>query len=579
MFDEVLLEAIAFAEYLYDQVIRRWGNKKFAQSSVYDWVWSEDFLHFCQRLNHHEQGQLRILIMQKFHVKPWPWYSVRHTDPPPWSSKARKETMVPQYEAVIGLEVHAELLTQAKIFCESAAHFGGNPNTHVSPVSLGLPGTLPVLNRAVLDMAIKAGLATQCQIARRTKFDRKHYFYPDLPKGYQITQYDYPIAEHGHLDVEVQEHIRQIRLKRIHMEEDAGKLVHAGADRMAGSVYSLVDYNRAGVPLLEIVSEPDLRTAEEARIYMEELRSILVAIGVCDGKMQEGSMRCDANISLRPRGSETLGTRVEIKNINSFKFLQKAVEYEIHRQTVALESGEEIVQETRLWDENSNRTLSMRSKEEAHDYRYFPDPDLVWYTVSEAQIEAARETLPELPAAKRQRYTEQLGLTPEEAAILVAEAENARFFEQSLSEDIAPREVAKWILGDISRYLNDKELSLSQTRLSPEKLRELLQLLQAGTLSGKMAKTLLPALMESDKDPPTLMQELGLEQISDSGELEKIIAEIVQANPKQVAQFLSGKEKILGFFMGQVMKATRGQADPGLTTQLLRQHLEQLRNS
>lgn len=481
-----------------------------------------------------------------------------------------------QYEAVIGLEVHAELLTQSKIFCESAAHFGGAPNTHVGPVSLGLPGTLPVLNQAVLQMAIMAGLATHCRIAPRTKFDRKHYFYPDLPKGYQITQYDYPIAEHGWLDITVGEQERKIRLKRIHMEEDAGKLVHAGADRMAGSVYSLVDYNRAGVPLLEIVSEPDLCSGEEARVYMEELRSILMALGVCDGKMQEGSMRCDANISLRPVGTETLGTRVEIKNINSFKFLQKAVEYEIQRQTVALESGEEIVQETRLWDENSSRTLSMRSKEEAHDYRYFPDPDLVWYTVSEAWVDEIRSQLPELPAAKRQRYLE-LGLSPEDAGTLVAEAETAAFFERCLAAGAEARETAKWILGDINRYLNEHETAIDATRLTPAKLASLLELISNGTLSGKMGKQILPDLMQSDKDAETLIEEKGLKQISDTGALEKIIAQIVQDNPKQVEQFLSGKEKILGFFMGQVMKQTRGQADPNLTTQMLREHLETLR--
>lgn len=481
------------------------------------------------------------------------------------------------YEAVIGLEVHAELLTQAKIFCPSAAHFGGAPNTHVGPVSLGLPGTLPVLNRAVLQMAIMAGLATHCEIAPRTKFDRKHYFYPDLPKGYQITQYDYPIAERGWLDVEVAGEIRKIRLNRIHMEEDAGKLVHAGADRMKGSVYSLADYNRAGVPLLEIVSEPDIRSSEEARIYMEELRSILMAIGVCDGKMEEGSMRCDANISIRLRGSETLGTRVEIKNINSFKFLQKAIDYEIQRQSIALESGENLVQETRLWDENSNRTLPMRSKEEAHDYRYFPDPDLVWYSISDSWIDDVRNHLPELPAAKRKRYIEELGLSPEDAGILVAEAETASFFERCLKVGAAPDEVAKWLLGDINRYLNDKETTLDQTRLTPENLKHLLDLILNGTLSGKMAKTVLPELMETDKTAETIIEDKGLKQISDTGELDNIIAQILQDNPKQVAQFLSGKEQIIGFFMGQVMKQTQGQADPGLTTQILRKHLEQLR--
>lgn len=481
------------------------------------------------------------------------------------------------YDVVIGLEVHAELLTQSKIFCPADAHFGGSPNSHVSPVSLGLPGSLPVLNARVLEMGVMAGLATHCQIAARTKFDRKHYFYPDLPKGYQITQFDYPIAENGWLDIAVQGETRRIRLKRIHMEEDAGKLVHAGADRMAGSVYSLVDYNRAGVPLLEIVSEPDIRSSEEARIYLEELRSILMAIGVCDGKMQEGSLRCDANISLKPSGSETLGTRVEIKNINSFRFLQKALDYEIQRQRVALESGEQLVQETRLWDENSNRTLSMRSKEEAHDYRYMPDPDLLWYEVKADTLARIQDGLPELPAQKRQRYVAELMLGAEEAQILVAESSLAQFFEATVASGAAPRETAKWLLGDIQAWLNSQGKTLAETQLTPERLTDLLSQVAAGALSGKMAKQLLPHLFESNIPVATLIEQLGLKQISDSGELESLIARILSENPNQVQQYLSGKDKIMGYFVGQIMKQTKGQADPGLSNQILLAQLEQLR--
>lgn len=481
------------------------------------------------------------------------------------------------YESVIGLEVHAELLTQAKIFCPSSAHFGGAPNTHVGPISLGLPGTLPVLNQAVLTMAIQAGLATNCQIARRTKFDRKHYFYPDLPKGYQITQYDQPIAEHGRVSFELggREHV--VRLNRIHMEEDAGKLVHAGADRLAGSTYSLADYNRAGVPLLEIVSEPDLRSSTEARAYLEELRSILMAIGVCDGKMEEGSLRCDANVSIRPLGSEVLGTRVELKNINSFRYLTRAIDYEIARQEAMINAGETVVQETRLWDEHSGRTITMRSKEEAHDYRYFPDPDLVFFQISEADIEETRARVPELPAARRERYIQDFGLAVADARILVAEAVWADFFESTVAAGAPAVAVSRWLLGDIAAYLNDRHLELGQTALTPAKLADMLLLLERGTISGKIAKTLLEPLLESDQTAEQLVAEQGLTQISDTSALDGLIQQVLAQNPNQVQQFLAGKEKVMGFLVGQLMKVTQGRADPAQSQQLLRQHLEQLR--
>ncbi len=480
------------------------------------------------------------------------------------------------YEAVIGLEVHAELTTQSKIFCEAGAHFGSAPNTQVSPVSLGLPGALPVLNQQVLELAVMAGLATECEIAARTKFDRKHYFYPDLPKGYQITQYDFPIAQRGQVKITCNGQTRIVRLNRIHMEEDAGKLVHAGADRMSGSVYSLADYNRAGVPLIEIVSEPDLRTPEEARFYLETLRNILMAIGVCDGKMQEGSLRCDANISIRPVGTETLGTRVEIKNINSFKFLQKALEYEIQRQQIAVENNETIVQETRLWDEASNRTLSMRSKEEAHDYRYFPDPDLVWHELNPAWVEQIRERLPELPVAKQARYVRDYALSEIDATTLAGDIELSQFFDTSLAEGADAIEACKWLLGDIAAYLNQNSQTLTETRFSAAKLASLLALIAKGTLSGKMAKSLLGDLMTGEQDPESLAEAKGLRQISDPGALDAIISQVLSANPVQVEQFQDGNPKILGFLMGQVMKQTKGQADPGLANQRLREMLAQL---
>lgn len=477
------------------------------------------------------------------------------------------------YETVIGLEVHAELLTESKIFCGSSAHFGGEPNHHVDPVTLGLPGALPVLNEKVLEMAIQAGLATECRIARKTKFDRKHYFYADLPKGYQITQYDYPIAESGAIRFEHNGEEKSVRLNRIHMEEDAGKLVHAGAAGMSGSTHSLADYNRAGVPLLEIVSEPDMRSSEEARLYLESLRAILMAIGVCDGKMEEGSLRCDANISLRPLGSSEFGTRVEIKNINSFRFLQKAIDYEVLRQSIALDSGEVLVQETRLWDEAKGVTRSMRSKEDAHDYRYMPDPDLIWYHVSDAKIEALKASLPELPAAQRARY-QALGLQPEEANILVNAPELAHCFEACLALGASASDASKWLTGDIQAYFNQHETTLEGSHFSAPLLYELLQLIESGKISGKIAKSLLPEIIEKGTSPAALVEAKGLAQISDTSTLQKIIDDILDQNPEQVQEFLAGKQKVLGFLMGQVMKATKGQADPGLANQMVRQSLQ-----
>lgn len=481
-----------------------------------------------------------------------------------------------EFEAVIGLEVHAELLTESKIFCASNAHFGGEPNSQVGPVSLGLPGTLPVLNQRVVEMAIKAGLATNCNIPRFGKFDRKHYFYPDLPKGYQITQYDQPIALAGWLDIELESGIKRVRLNRIHMEEDAGKLVHAGTERLSGSHYSLADYNRAGVPLLEIVSEPDIRSSAEARAYLEELRRILMAIAVCDGKMQEGSLRCDANISIRPRGSETYGTRVEIKNVNSFRFLQKAIDYEIERQSALTRAGETFIQETRLWDEQRDMTISMRSKEDAHDYRYFPDPDLVLLDIDPAWVSELQASLPELPAQQRQRY-QASGLGPAESRKLVDDPAFAQFFEATQQHYTQAVPIAKWLLGEVTAYLNEHNQTLEQTQLTPLKLAEMLNLIDAGTISGKIAKDVLGCLLKEDGSAAAVVESLGLTQISDSQALETIIGQILQDNPTEREGYLQGKEKLLGFFVGQVMKQTNGRADPKLTNQLVRQQLEQYR--
>lgn len=484
---------------------------------------------------------------------------------------------MPQYEAVIGLEVHAELLTESKIFCTASAHFGGDPNTHVGPVSLGLPGTLPVLNKKVVEMAIKAGLATDCKIPKRSKFDRKHYFYPDLPKGYQITQYDQPIAENGKIVISTEDGEKTIRLNRIHMEEDAGKLVHAGADRMAGSTHSFVDYNRAGVPLLEIVSEPDIRSSQEARLYLESLRQILMAIEVCDGKMQEGSMRCDANVSIRPVGQAEFGTRVEIKNINSFKFLQKAIDYEISRQKKALKNNQPLVQETRLWDENNQKTLSMRSKEEANDYRYFPDPDLVFLDIDPQWVQTIESSLPELPGAKVKRYEEELGLSREDAQQLIQNPAFVAFFEDAVAHNQhTAADISKWLLGDISAYLNDQKSELEDTRLTVEHFLALLTLVNEKTINRNGAKKVLPHLMETDTSPQELIEQLGLTQISDQGALQEMIQQVLKDNPAQVQQYLDGKTKVMGFFVGQIMKQTQGRADPGETNRLLKSELSNM---
>ncbi len=480
-----------------------------------------------------------------------------------------------QYEAVIGLETHCQLSTETKIFSPSSTTFGADPNTHIDPIVLGMPGVLPVLNQKVLEYAVKAGLALNCQIAPYSKFDRKQYFYPDLPKNYQISQFDLPIAEHGWLEIELVDRKtnevsrKRIGITRLHMEEDAGKLVHAGSDRLAGSAYSLVDFNRAGVPLVEIVSEPDLRTGQEAAEYAQELRRIMRYLGVSDGNMQEGSLRCDVNISVRRVGAEKFGTKVEIKNMNSFSAIQKAIEYEIDRQIAAVEAGEPIYQETRLWEEGSQCTISMRLKEGSSDYRYFPEPDLPPIEVAPQQLETWQQELPELPAHKRTRYEESLGLSPYDARVLTDERQVAEYFETAVQLGADPKLAANWITQDIAAYLNAEKLSITEIALKPEMLAEMVKLIADNTISTKIAKDILPDLLTQGGSPQAIVEERGLSQISDPEKIGAIIDEVLAAHPDELEKYRAGKKKLQGFFVGQVMKRTSGRVDPKLTNQIL----------
>ncbi|MFQ3616416.1 MAG: Asp-tRNA(Asn)/Glu-tRNA(Gln) amidotransferase subunit GatB [Cyanobacteriota bacterium] len=483
-----------------------------------------------------------------------------------------------QYEAVIGLETHCQLSTATKIFSSSSTAFGADPNTNIDPVCMGLPGTLPVLNQKVLEYAVKAGLALNCQIAPYSKFDRKQYFYPDLPKNYQISQYDLPIAEHGWLEIELEEDGQPLRkrigITRLHMEEDAGKLVHGGSDRLSGSTFSLVDYNRAGVPLIEIVSEPDLRSGAEAAEYARELRRIMRYLGVSDGNMQEGSLRCDVNISIRPVGSEKFGTKVEIKNMNSFNAIERAINYEIERQIAVLEAGDRLVQETRLWEEGSQRTISMRVKEGSSDYRYFPEPDLGPIEVSAEQLAAWKRELPELPAAKRRRYEEELGLSSYDARVLTDDRAMAEYFEATLAAGAPAKQAANWLMGDISGYLNTEKKTLADLPLTPQSLAEMIGLIESNTISTKIGKDILPELLAQGGSAKELVEKKGLIQISDPAVIEAAIAKVLEAHPAELEKYRSGKKNMLGFFVGQVMKQTGGRADPKLTNQLLVKQLD-----
>lgn len=483
------------------------------------------------------------------------------------------------WEAVIGLETHVQLGTASKIFTAASTNYGDDPNTHIDPVVLGLPGTLPVLNEKVLEYAVKAALALNLQVAEHSKFDRKQYFYPDLPKNYQISQYDEPIAENGWIEVEVAEkgkdtYLKMIGIERLHMEEDAGKLVHAGSDRLAGSTHSLVDYNRAGVALAEIVSKPDLRTGREAAEYASEIRRIMRYLGVSDGNMQEGSLRCDVNISVRRGPDEPFGVKVEIKNMNSFSAIQKACDYEIARQIKAIEASEPIRQETRLWDESKQLTKSMRSKEGSSDYRYFPEPDLGPIEVTVERREGWRAELPELPAAKRHRYAEQLGLSIYDARVLTDERAMAEYFEDAVAAGGDPKGVANWVTGDIAAYLNAGKLSITDLPLKPEELSELVGLIDDGTISGKIAKEILPELLETGGSPKAIVAERGLGMISDPSAITQVVQELLAAHPAEVEAFRGGKNKLQGFFVGQLMKRTGGRADPKLANRILNEQLK-----
>jgi aspartyl-tRNA(Asn)/glutamyl-tRNA(Gln) amidotransferase subunit B len=485
-----------------------------------------------------------------------------------------------EYEAIIGLETHCQLNTKSKIFCTCPTTFDSPPNTNVCPVCLGYPGVLPVLNEEVLASAVKLGLAIEGQIAPYSKFDRKQYFYPDLPKNYQISQFDLPIVEHGRLEIElVDKKTKEVSRKtigitRLHMEEDAGKLVHAGSERLSGSTHSLVDFNRTGVPLLEIVSEPDLRTGQEAAEYATELRRLVRYLGIGDGNMQEGSLRCDVNISVRKKGATKFGTKVEIKNMNSFSAIQKAIEYEIERQIEAIENGEAIVQETRLWEEGSQRTISMRKKEGSSDYRYFPEPDLPPLEVSAEQLEHWKTQLPELPAKKRLRYEEEFGLSAYDARVLTDDRTVASYFETAVSHGGNAKLVANWISQDIAAYLNNNKLTIDEIALKAESLADLVKLIENGTISGKIAKEILPELLTEGGSPQELVAQKGLIQISDTSAIETLIDEIIAAHPGELEKYRSGKTNLKGFFVGQVMKKSSGKADPKLTNQLLDKKLQ-----
>lgn len=478
--------------------------------------------------------------------------------------------MTTQYEAVIGMEVHAELLTETKIFCGCRAEFGAEPNTHVCPVCCGMPGSLPVLNKRVLELAIMTGRALNCTIPEVSKFDRKNYFYPDLPKAYQISQFDQPICEHGWLEITVGDHARRIGITRAHMEEDAGKLVHQGAAGLAGSTHSLVDLNRAGVPLLEIVSEPEIRTAEEAKAYVQELRNILVYLGVNDGRLEQGSLRADANVSVRPVGQQAFGTKTEIKNMNSFTAIERAVKYEIQRQIDALEEGERIVQETRLWNEERQATISMRAKEGSSDYRYFPDPDLIPMHISRALVAELEARMPELPAAKRARYVDALGLSAYDASVLVMDKDVADFFDAAVGAyPVNAKSIANWLTGDVQAYLNAEKAGIAELALTPAHLAELVKLIDEDVISGKIAKKLIVEMMKTGEAPRALVDKLGMNQISDTGAIVAAIREVLEAHPAQVADYHAGKTKVVGFLVGQVMKATQGRAKPDAVNQLL----------
>lgn len=472
------------------------------------------------------------------------------------------------YEVVMGLEVHSELSTKTKIFCSCKTNFGGEPNTQTCPICMAMPGTLPVLNEKVVEYAVKAGLATGCEITRNSKNDRKNYFYPDLPKSYQISQFDKPLCEHGGIEIETSNGKKTIGITRIHIEEDAGKLNH---DEFGGG--SLVDLNRAGVPLIEIVSEPDLRTTEEVELYLKKLKSILEYIEVSDCKMQEGSYRADVNVSVRKKGDTKLGTRTEMKNMNSFRSIIRAIDYEVERQIDVIEKGGKVEQETLRWDEVSGKTFSMRDKENAQDYRYFPDPDLVAIKLSEEYIENIKKSLPELPESRKERYLQEYKLSQKDANIITSSKYLSDLFEQAIAICNNPKAVNNWIISDISRILNEKEMEPSQIPFTSEHLAKLVILIDKGTISSSIGKKVLDELFENPKDPEEIIKEKGWIQISDEGAIKEIVTKILEANPQSIVDYKAGKDRALGFLVGQAMKQTKGKANPQLLNKMFLEEL------
>ena len=478
---------------------------------------------------------------------------------------------IARYEAVVGLEVHVQLATATKIFCGCPNSFGAPPNTNVCPVCLGLPGALPVLNRAAVELAIKGALALNCRIRPQSRFARKNYFYPDLPKGYQISQYDEPFAEHGYVDIVVDGVAKRIRVTRVHMEDDAGKSIHDGFKD--SSRYSYVDLNRSGTPLIEIVSEPDMRSSDEAYAYLAEVKQALEFIEVSSCDMEKGHLRCDANVSVRPKGATELGTKAEVKNLNSFRFLKLALDYEIERQVAIVESGGRVLQETRLYDADTGETAGMRSKEHAHDYRYFPEPDLVPLRIGEEWLSGVRAALPELPARKRARFLEEYGLSPYDAGVLTASRATSEYFETVARVSGNPKLAANWVMGDLMGRLKAEGKEIADSPVGAPHLGELVKLIAGNQVSGKLAKEIFPKMFSTGEAPAAIMEREGLKQISDSGALEKIIAEAIAANPKQVEQYRGGKTTVINFLVGQAMKATRGQANVALVTELFQRRL------
>ena len=471
------------------------------------------------------------------------------------------------YETVIGIETHVQLKTDSKMFSPDSTSFEASDNENTSPVTLGMPGALPVPNKKALDFAIKVGLALNCQIRKRSVFARKNYFYPDMPKGYQISQYDLPLCERGHVTIKVDGQEKKVSITRAHMEEDAGKSTHHGD-------YTLINLNRAGIPLLEIVSEPEISSAREAAEYARTLRQIVRYLEVCDGNLEEGSLRCDVNVSVRPTGSKTLGTKVELKNLNSFRFIEKAVEFEVERQIEALESGEKILQETRLYDPDKNRTYSMRVKEDAQDYRYFPDPDLLPVNVTEEHVEKLRQSLPELPLERARRFVKQHALPEYDASVLTAEKDLADFYEETAKISGNPKASSNWIMTEMIRELNQRNLKLSEAPISPASLGRLIQLVDQQVISGKIGKSVFAEMWTTGREAQAIIQEKGLSQITDNSELEKIVTQVLAANPSQVQDYKAGKTKILGFLVGAIMKATKGQASPEAVNRILMEKLK-----